>query len=101
MPVLYLLVTVTAIAIAVFALQNADPVTVRFLGWRLDGAPLAAVILVSGGIGALLVSLIGFIQRWKLRTQIRQLESRLRAPEPGGYPHDRAGAPGGTGDPTA
>ncbi len=82
MPLIYLLITAMAIAIAVFALQNAEPVTVRFLGWRLEGAPLAAVILVSGAVGALLVSLVGLIQRWKLRSQIRQLESRLRAPDP-------------------
>ena len=81
-PVVYLFITATAIAIAVFALQNADAVTVRFLAWRLEGAPLAAVILVSGGIGALLASLVGLIQHWKLRSHIRQLESRPRAPEP-------------------
>ncbi len=80
MPLLYLLIAAIVLAIVVFALQNADPVTVQFLGWRLKGAPLAAVILVSGVIGALLVSLVGFVQRWKLRAQIRQLESRLKTP---------------------
>jgi len=80
-PLFYLLITALVLAIAVFALQNADPVTVRFLGWRLEGAPLAAVILVSGVIGALVVSLVGFVQRWKLRAQIRRLESRLNPPE--------------------
>ena len=81
MPVVYLLIMAVAIAVAVFALQNADRVTVSFLGWKIEGAPLAAVILVSGGVGALLASLVGLIQRWKLRAQIRQLEARLRVPE--------------------
>jgi len=82
MPFVYVAITAVAIAIAVFALQNAEPVTIRFLGWRLEGAPLAAVILVAGAVGALLVSVVGLVQRWKLRTQIRQLKSRLNAPEP-------------------
>ena len=83
MPLAYLLsIAALAIAVAVFALQNADRVTISFLAWKIEGAPLAAVILVSGAVGALLVSLVGSLQRWKLRSQIRQLESRLKASEP-------------------
>ena len=83
MPLAYLLgIAALAIAVAVFALQNADRVTVSFLAWKIEGAPLAGVILVSGAVGALLVSLVGSLQRWKLRAQIRQLESRLKASEP-------------------
>ncbi|MBI4607911.1 MAG: LapA family protein [Candidatus Rokubacteria bacterium] len=82
MPLVYLLVAALAIAVAVFALQNADRVTVSFLAWKIEGAPLAGVILVSLAVGGLLVSLVGLVQRWKLRAQIRQLEARLRTPEP-------------------
>ncbi len=81
MPLVYLLMTLVALAIAIFALQNADQVTVRFLAWRIERAPLAAVILVSGAVGAVFVSLIGLVQRWRLRGRIRQLEARLRSPE--------------------
>lgn len=83
MPFVYVGITVMAVAIAIFALQNADPVSIRFLAWRLDGAPLAAVILLSGVAGALLATAVGLLQRWRLRAQIRQLKSRLRATEPG------------------
>ncbi len=88
MPILYLLITLVAVAIAIFALQNAEPVTVRFLAWQVERAPLAAVILVSGAVGAILVSLIGFVQRWKLSAKMRQLEARMRSleasrPDPG------------------
>lgn len=82
MPFVYVGITVMAVAIAIFALQNADPVSIRFLAWRLDGAPLAAVILLSGAAGALLATAVGLLQRWRLRAQIRQLKSRLRATEP-------------------
>ena len=78
MPIVYVLVAAIAIAIAVFAVQNADRVTISFLSWKIEGAPLAAVILISGAVGAILVSLVGSVQRWKLRSRIRQLESRLQ-----------------------
>jgi uncharacterized integral membrane protein len=82
MPLVYLLIVVFALAVAVFALQNAAPVRVSFLVWESKEAPLAAVILISVAAGVVLVSLIGFVQRWKLRTRIRRLESQLRPGEP-------------------
>lgn len=81
MPFVYLLIAAAAIAIAIFAVQNAEQVTIRFLVWQIERAPLAAVILVSGAAAAILVSLIGFVQRWRLRSKIRQLENRLRSLE--------------------
>jgi uncharacterized integral membrane protein len=81
MPLVYLLIVAGAVAIAVFAVQNADQVTIRFLVWRIERAPLAAVILLSGGVGGILAGLIGFVQRWKLRSKVRQLETRLRGLE--------------------
>ena len=41
---------------AVFALQNVDPVVIRFLGWRIEGAPLALVIMVSVLAGIVLTA---------------------------------------------
>lgn len=83
MSVVYLLVAVGAIAIAVFAVQNAEQVTVRFLAWKVERAPLAAVILIAGATGGILMSLVGLGQRFRLRSKIRQLEARQRAVEPG------------------
>lgn len=81
MPLVYLLIVAGAVAIVVFAVQNADQVTIRFLAWQIERAPLAAVILVSGGVGGILVGLVGLVQRWKLRSKVRQLETRLRGLE--------------------
>jgi uncharacterized integral membrane protein len=78
MPFFYLLVVVGAAAIAVFALQNAEQVTIRFLAWKVERAPLAAVILISGAAGGFLMTLVGFVRRVKLRAKMRQLEARLR-----------------------
>lgn len=82
MPFFYFLVVVGVVAIAVFALQNAEQVTIRFLAWKVEQAPLAAVILISGAMGGVLMSLVGFVQRWRLRAKIRQLEARQRGVEP-------------------
>ena len=83
MPAVYVLIALVAVAIAIFALQNADQVTVRFLTWQVERAPLAAVVLVAAAVGAILVSLVAFVQRWKLRSRVRQLEARLRDLEAG------------------
>jgi putative membrane protein len=82
-PFLYLVIAAVAIAVAVFALQNAEQVTIRFLAWQVERAPLAAVILISVAAGAVAVSLPGFVQRWRLRSEIRRLEARVRELEAG------------------
>jgi uncharacterized integral membrane protein len=73
----YLLTALVGAAAAVFALQNVDPVVIRFLGWRIEGAPLALVIMVSVLAGIVLTALVGLVQQWRLRSRIRQLENRL------------------------
>lgn len=82
MPFFYLLVVAAAAAIALFALQNAELVTIRFLAWKVERAPLAAVILISGAAGGFLTALVAFVQRVKLRARIRHLEARQRVGEP-------------------
>ena len=82
----YLLMALVGAAFAVFALQNMDPVVIRFLGWRVEGMPLALVILVSVLGGLAFASCVGLLRHWKLRSRIRQLEARLAAGEPPGSP---------------
>ena len=76
MGVAYLLVAVLGATIAVFAIQNLNPVVIRFLGWRIEGA-LSLVVLLSILVGIVLTSLCGLVPHWKLRSRIRQLEQRL------------------------
>ena len=80
MVVVYFLMAVVGAAVAVFALQNVDPVVIRFLGWRIEGTPLSLVILLSVILGAVLASLVGAVKHWKLRSRIRQLETRTARP---------------------
>jgi uncharacterized integral membrane protein len=82
MALVYLLTALIGAAAAVFALQNVDPVVIRFLGWRIEGAPLAMVIMLSVLGGVVLTSLVGLVQQWRLRARIRQLEHRLAQAPP-------------------
>jgi uncharacterized integral membrane protein len=77
MAIVYLVMALVGAAAAIFALQNVDPVTIRFLGWRIEGAPLALVIMLSVVAGMVFTAMVGFVQQWKLRSRIRQLEARL------------------------
>jgi len=81
MTLAYLLMALVGAACAVFALQNMDPVVIRFLGWRVEGMPLALVILVSVLGGLAFASCVGLLRHWKLRSRIRQLEAQLAAQE--------------------
>ena len=77
----YLLLILVGAACAVFALQNMDPVVIRFVTWRVEGMPLGFVILLSLLGGLVFASVIGLIRHWKLRSRIRQLEARLQTAE--------------------
>jgi uncharacterized integral membrane protein len=74
---MYILTVLVGAAGAIFALQNIDPVVIRFLFWRIEGAPLAMVIILSIAIGVVLTSLVGIVQQLKLRSRIRKLEYNL------------------------
>ena len=77
----YILLILVGAACAVFALQNMDPVVIRFVTWRVEGMPLGFVILLSLMGGLIFASVIGLIRHWKLRSRIRQLEAKLEAAE--------------------
>ncbi|OGB95911.1 MAG: hypothetical protein A3G35_00830, partial [candidate division NC10 bacterium RIFCSPLOWO2_12_FULL_66_18] len=63
---------------AVFAIQNAGPVTLRFGFWSVETS-LVVVILVAAAAGAAVASLLGLPgwmrNRRRLRLQARELEA--------------------------
>jgi uncharacterized integral membrane protein len=73
----YVLMALLGASAAIFAIQNLDPVVIRFLVWRVDGMPVALVILLSAFIGIVFAALSGFAQQWRLRSRVRQLESQV------------------------
>jgi uncharacterized integral membrane protein len=78
MQLLFVLLTLLLLAVALFALQNADPVTLRFLHWQFQSS-VAVVTLGATAAGALIAGLMGLgarLRRWQ----------RRRATEPGPGP---------------
>jgi uncharacterized integral membrane protein len=73
MQVLFVLLTLLLLAVAVFALQNADPVILRFLHWQFQSS-VAVVTLGATAAGALIAGLIGVggrLRRWQRRRAAR------------------------------
>lgn len=74
-----------ATGVAIFAVQNAGPVTVRFGFWSLEMS-LVVVILVAAALGAMMASLVSlpawFRDRRLLRHQTKELNA-LRTSRPG------------------
>jgi uncharacterized integral membrane protein len=79
MTLAYIVLVLVGAACAVFALQNMDPVVIRFVTWRVEGMPLGFVILLSVLGGLIFASAVGLLRHWKLRSRIRQLEAQLAA----------------------
>jgi uncharacterized integral membrane protein len=88
----YLLVALLGAAIALFAIQNNSAVVIRFLGWHFEG-PQSLVVLLSILAGVILTSLLGIVGHWKMRSRIRQLESRLARSETSSSPEVSKGPP--------
>lgn len=72
----FLSALVLATLVAIFAVQNAEQVTIRFLVWTFQTS-VVIVILVSAGTGALLAALISLPQTIKARRRLRQSERKL------------------------
>jgi len=72
----YLIVALLAASVAAFALQNSAETSVRFLVWTLDGLPVAAVALISLGVGLAVAGLPLWIRSWRWRSRARSAEAR-------------------------
>lgn len=68
-----LLILSFALLIAIFAINNAHQVSVRFFNWQFE-MPLVFIILGSIVLGALIMSLLGSIKYFRINKKIRELE---------------------------
>jgi len=75
----YLVVAALAVIITIFALQNTAEITVRFAIWRLDGVPIAGLVLGSLGAGLLIAGAPLLIKLGIWRSRARSLQTRLGA----------------------
>jgi uncharacterized integral membrane protein len=77
MAIAYLIVGVLSAAIAVFALQNNQPMSLRFVAWSLEGVPLAGAILVALAAGLILAAVPLAISNVRHRSRVRRLEAKV------------------------
>lgn len=100
----YIIVAVVAVAVAIFAMQNTTPVTVRFIAWQIEEVPVAAVVLASLGAGIVIVGIPLWFRVWRLRSRLRAQPAaqpsavdvppdRPLPPDPPSPPYDRRSPP--------
>jgi len=77
----YLVVALLAAAIAIFALQNSDPVSVHFLFWSTRPLPVAGVALAALAVGLIVAGVPLTIARRRWRSRSRTLEMRVASLE--------------------
>ncbi|MBZ4688023.1 MAG: hypothetical protein PWQ96_1929 [Clostridia bacterium] len=63
-----------ALIVAIFSINNPNPVPVNFLFWGFQ-APLVLVILGSAVFGAVVVFLLGMVKQFSMIRKVRSLES--------------------------
>lgn len=66
-----------ALAVAVFAVQNAEPISFRLFGWQSETS-LVFVVLGAAAAGAVTAGLIGLVRQIKSSLRIRQLQARVQ-----------------------
>ena len=77
----YGVVAVLAVLVTTFALQNTEPVSVRFLVWSRETIPLAGVVLGSVAVGLVIAGIPLLVARLRYRSRVRSLEARLAQAE--------------------
>ncbi len=80
MQILFIFSLVFAILVSVFAVMNSDPVTIKLL-WKQYEFSQAIIILGSAAIGAIIVALLGMVNRVKSSLKVRELQNKIKGLE--------------------
>ena len=67
---LLIVLSVLLLAVAIFALENAQAVTVRFLYWQVESS-MAVVTIAATAAGVLIAGLVGWASRLRRWTRGR------------------------------
>src|SRR5919108_2685005 len=71
--IVFVLGAVVGMAVLIFAFENQEPVTLRYLfTWQTQPIPIFAVIMASVGVGFVIASLFGLAAYLRERKIIRQ-----------------------------
>ncbi len=77
MQITYILALLFALIVAIFAIQNAQPVTVDFMFNEFQ-VSLALVILVSVFAGAIILGFLGIFRQIKTGLKTREMASKIK-----------------------
>ncbi|MFZ5644450.1 MAG: LapA family protein [Bacillota bacterium] len=72
------LASIITVMISLFAVQNSQQVSLRFLLWDLPSLPLVLIILFSAATGVLVTLLFSIAKQLKLNLHIRDLQARIK-----------------------
>ncbi len=72
----FIIVLITGLVVAIFAVLNAKPVEVNLI-FKTFEMSQAIVILVSATLGAVAMFLMNIVQVMKLKKQVKQLSKKL------------------------
>ena len=100
---LLIVLSVLLLAVAIFALENGQPITVRFIYWELQSS-VAVVTLAATAAGVLIAGLIGLVSRLRRWKRGRAATGAARRASAGlasaggmdGVQGNRSGGPGAT-----
>ena len=67
-----------ALAVAIFAVQNTEKMTIFFLFWQVKEVSTVIVVLASAIAGILVMFCLGFISGYRKTRIIRLLEAELK-----------------------
>lgn len=70
--------TMVIFLISIFAIQNSQQITLKFLIWDLPAFPLVLLILFSTATGVLLTILFNITKQLKMTLHIHELKSRIK-----------------------
>jgi uncharacterized integral membrane protein len=69
---------ILGVAMAIFALQNAISVPVKFLWMKFTDVPLALILVISILIGVLVTAIFSFIDKLRLKNKIQRLLNKIK-----------------------
>jgi uncharacterized integral membrane protein len=78
--VVFVLGAVAGMAVLLFAFENMEPVTLRYLStWQTQPIPFSFVIIAAAGVGCVIAGLFGIAGYLRIRRTVRQQQRTIAA----------------------
>ena len=69
------------LSVTLFAIQNSQQITLKFLYWEFPSFPLVMLILFSAATGALISLLFSVAKQLKMTAQLKALQAQIKQME--------------------